>query len=276
MAYSDKVIEHYENPRNVGSFDKDDPSVGTGLVGAPACGDVMKLQLKISDEGIIQDAKFKRALKFVIDGFEPKTVVEILDTDSFHEFEEMEVAGKLVEGMGGFSPTIGIIGAVLGLIHVMRNLSNPDVIGPGIAIAFVATVYGVGFANLWFMPMGTKIKRKATILQMKNELIKVGVQGIQEGLNRREAGAVIVHAFAPRPGQGSRVAPAAGSAIRAAIEAQPGTRRYFGSSRTDVTSAPPSSTAATTSKPLSRSSRVRPSRRSARSSAITTRKASPP
>ena len=59
MAYSEKVIEHYENPRNVGSFDKDDPNVGTGLVGAPACGDVMKLQLKISDEGIIEDAKFK-------------------------------------------------------------------------------------------------------------------------------------------------------------------------------------------------------------------------
>ena len=59
MAYSEKVIEHYENPRNVGSFDKDDPSVGTGLVGAPACGDVMKLQLKISEHGIIEDAKFK-------------------------------------------------------------------------------------------------------------------------------------------------------------------------------------------------------------------------
>ena len=59
MAYSNKVIEHYENPRNVGSFDKDDPNVGTGLVGAPACGDVMKLQLKIGDDGIIQDAKFK-------------------------------------------------------------------------------------------------------------------------------------------------------------------------------------------------------------------------
>ena len=59
MAYSEKVIEHYENPRNVGSFDKDDPNVGTGLVGAPACGDVMKLQLKITDAGIIEDAKFK-------------------------------------------------------------------------------------------------------------------------------------------------------------------------------------------------------------------------
>jgi len=59
MAYSDKVIDHYENPRNVGSFEKDDPTVGTGMVGAPACGDVMKLQIKVDENGIIQDAKFK-------------------------------------------------------------------------------------------------------------------------------------------------------------------------------------------------------------------------
>ncbi|MBF42779.1 MAG: Fe-S cluster assembly scaffold IscU [Gammaproteobacteria bacterium] len=59
MAYSDKVLDHYENPRNVGSFDKNDPNVGTGMVGAPACGDVMKLQIKVSDGGKIEDAKFK-------------------------------------------------------------------------------------------------------------------------------------------------------------------------------------------------------------------------
>src|SRR5579862_1391243 len=59
MAYSEKVIEHYENPRNVGSFDKDDPNVGTGLVGSPACGDVMRLQIKVNDAGVIEDAKFK-------------------------------------------------------------------------------------------------------------------------------------------------------------------------------------------------------------------------
>jgi nitrogen fixation NifU-like protein len=59
MAYSDKVIDHYENPRNVGSFDKSDPMVGTGMVGAPACGDVMKLQIKVNEQGIIEDAKFK-------------------------------------------------------------------------------------------------------------------------------------------------------------------------------------------------------------------------
>lgn len=59
MAYSDKVIDHYENPRNVGSFDNSDPSVGSGMVGAPACGDVMKLQIKVNNEGIIEDARFK-------------------------------------------------------------------------------------------------------------------------------------------------------------------------------------------------------------------------
>jgi len=59
MAYSDKVLDHYENPRNVGTFDKDDTTVGTGMVGAPACGDVMRLQIKVNDEGIIEDAKFK-------------------------------------------------------------------------------------------------------------------------------------------------------------------------------------------------------------------------
>ena len=59
MAYSDKVLDHYENPRNVGSFDKEDQAVGTGMVGAPACGDVMRLQIKVSDEGVIEDARFK-------------------------------------------------------------------------------------------------------------------------------------------------------------------------------------------------------------------------
>jgi len=59
MAYSDKVLDHYENPRNVGTMEKDDPSVGTGMVGAPACGDVMRLQIKVSDDGVIEDARFK-------------------------------------------------------------------------------------------------------------------------------------------------------------------------------------------------------------------------
>lgn len=131
----------------------------------------------------IQDQTLQHSLKYVIDGFEPNTVKEILESDAYIQMEELEASGKVWEGIGGYCPTIGIIGAVLGLIFVMRNLDNPDMIGPGIAIAFVATVYGVGFANLIFIPIGTKIKRKANMKALRAEVIKLGIAGIQEGLN---------------------------------------------------------------------------------------------
>lgn len=131
----------------------------------------------------IQDPLFKKSIKFVIDGFEPNTVKEIIDTEIYLAFEEEENAGKVFEGAGGFSPTVGIIGAVLGLIHVMAMLNDPSKIGEGIAVAFVATVYGVGAANLLFIPWGTKMKRKATQRMMAKEVVKLGVVGIQEGLN---------------------------------------------------------------------------------------------
>ena len=99
MAYSEKVIEHYENPRNVGSFDKDDPSVGTGLVGAPACGDVMKLQLKISEEGVIEDAKFKTfgcgsaiaSSSYVTELVKGKTVDEVMEIKNTHIVQELSL-----------------------------------------------------------------------------------------------------------------------------------------------------------------------------------------
>ncbi|OFZ22221.1 MAG: flagellar motor protein MotA [Bdellovibrionales bacterium GWB1_55_8] len=131
----------------------------------------------------IQDPLFKKSIKYVIDGFEPNTVKEIIDTEIFIAFEEEENAGKVWEGAGGYAPTIGIIGAVLGLIHVMSMLSDPSKIGDGIAVAFVATVYGVGIANLVMIPMGTKLKRKAAQRMMTKEVVKLGVVGIQEGLN---------------------------------------------------------------------------------------------
>jgi len=126
---------------------------------------------------------FKKTIKYVIDGFEPNTVKEIIDTEIYLAFEEEEAAGKVWEGTGGYSPTIGIIGAVLGLIHVMSMLNDPSKIGEGIAVAFVATVYGVGIANLWLIPMGTKMKRKAAQRMLTKEVVKLGVVGIQEGLN---------------------------------------------------------------------------------------------
>ena len=131
----------------------------------------------------IQDPLFKRTLKFVIDGFEPNTVREIIDGEITLAFEEEEAAGKVWEGAGGYAPTIGIIGAVLGLIHVMKSLDDPSKIGGGIAIAFVATVYGVGSANLILIPWGTKLKRKAAQRVLSKEVVKLGIIGIQEGLN---------------------------------------------------------------------------------------------
>jgi chemotaxis protein MotA len=131
----------------------------------------------------IRDPLFKRAIKYVIDGFEPATVREIIDAEISRSFEAEENAAKVFEGAGGFAPTIGIIGAVLGLIHVMSMLNDPSKIGEGIAVAFVATVYGVGLANLVLIPWGTKLKRKAHARMMAKEVIKLGVIGIQEGMN---------------------------------------------------------------------------------------------
>jgi chemotaxis protein MotA len=131
----------------------------------------------------IQNPLFKKTIKYVIDGFEPNTVKEIIDTEIILASEEEEAAGKAWEGAGGYSPTIGIIGAVLGLIHVMKSLDDPSKIGSGIAVAFVATVYGVGAANLLFIPWGTKLKRKAQQRALQKEVVKLGVVGIQEGLN---------------------------------------------------------------------------------------------
>jgi chemotaxis protein MotA len=131
----------------------------------------------------LRNELFKKSIKYVVDGLEPHTVREIIDNEIQLAFEEEEAAGKVWEGAGGFAPTIGIIGAVLGLIHVMKSLDDPSKIGGGIAIAFVATVYGVASANLILIPWGTKIKRKAAQRMVAKEVVKLGVLGIQEGLN---------------------------------------------------------------------------------------------
>ena len=97
----------------------------------------------------------------------------------------MLVGAKVYESAGGFAPTVGILGAVLGLIHVMENLSDPSKLGSGIATAFVATVYGVGISNLVLLPIATKLKRKITLEKERKTLIAEGCLAIQEGLNPR-------------------------------------------------------------------------------------------
>lgn len=158
----------------------------------PIIDEIVKIATIARKEGVlaiegqrdsIQNPLFKKTIKFVVDGFEPNTVKEIIDTEILLALEEEEAAGKVFEGAGGYSPTIGIIGAVLGLIHVMSQLDDPSKIGEGIAVAFVATVYGVGAANLVLIPWGTKLKRKAQLRAVAKEVVKLGVVGIQEGLN---------------------------------------------------------------------------------------------
>ena len=158
----------------------------------PTIDEIIRIATLVRKEGVlavekerelIQNEFFKRSIKFVIDGFEPNTVKEILDNEILFSLEEEENAAKVFEGAGGYSPTIGIIGAVLGLIHVMSMLNDPSKIGEGIAVAFVATVYGVGLANLILIPWGAKLKRKAQQKVLMKEVVKTGVIGIQEGLN---------------------------------------------------------------------------------------------
>jgi chemotaxis protein MotA len=133
----------------------------------------------------IDDPFLRRALQFAVDGVDADVTRDSLETAIDAEFQERVVGAKVWETMGGFAPTVGILGAVLGLIHVMENLSDPSKLGGGIATAFVATVYGVGSANLLFLPVATKLKRKLTLEKERKTIITEGVLSIQEGLNPR-------------------------------------------------------------------------------------------
>jgi chemotaxis protein MotA len=124
---------------------------------------------------------FRRALRLVIDGIEPKVLLSSLEQDNRTFEEERGRAAKVFEAAGGYAPTIGIIGAVLGLIHVMENLSDPAKLGSGIAVAFVATVYGVASANLVFLPIAKKMINNIKREVFLREMIIDGVLSIQAG-----------------------------------------------------------------------------------------------
>ncbi len=122
-------------------------------------------------------------LRNVIDGVDPKLTRQIFDNIIHKEEQNLLNAGRIWNDAGGFSPTIGIIGAVLGLIHVMGNLTDTSKLGGGIAVAFVATVYGVGFANLIFLPIGNKIKKNIHESTRHKLMILDGALLISSGLN---------------------------------------------------------------------------------------------
>ncbi len=143
---------------------------------------VLALESKLAE---LKDPFLKRSLGFLVDGVEASVARGTLETEIEIEAEEGGVQAKFWGDFGALCPTVGVLGAVLGLIHVMENLDNPGALGPGIAVAFVATVYGVGVANLIALPLSNKIKRKIMIEKERKTLIAEGVLAIQEGLNPR-------------------------------------------------------------------------------------------
>jgi chemotaxis protein MotA len=125
----------------------------------------------------------KKGLQLLVDGNEPDTIRNTLEVDLMAREGRDLAAAKVFEGLGGYSPTIGIIGAVMGLIHVMGNLADPSKLGSGIATAFVATIYGVGLANLVFLPIGNKLKAVVQGQSQYAEMLIEGIIAIAEGEN---------------------------------------------------------------------------------------------
>jgi chemotaxis protein MotA len=133
----------------------------------------------------IDDPFLKRGLQMGIDGTDPEELRAVLEGEITAKKSEDKVAAKFFTAMGGYAPTIGIIGTVVGLIHVLENLSNPESLGPLIAGAFVATLWGVLTANLFWLPMGAKIMRISELQAAQMELLVEGITEIQAGTSPR-------------------------------------------------------------------------------------------
>jgi chemotaxis protein MotA len=142
------------------------------------------LALDTRIEGI-DDPFIRKGLQLVVDGTEPLVLKQVLEVE-IETFDDLHRQGARVwEAAGGYAPTIGILGAVMGLIQVMENLSDPTRLGAGIAVAFVATIYGVGLANLAFLPIANKLKALISRQVLMREMLVDGLVGIARGENPR-------------------------------------------------------------------------------------------
>ncbi len=145
-------------------------------------GGLLSLEPYIED---IEDDFTKRGLQMLVDGIEPTILRNALELDISTYDEHLRHTAKVWESAGGYSPTIGILGAVMGLIHVMENLSEPSKLGAGIAVAFVATIYGVGAANLFMIPIAGKLKYLVTQQVTEKQMFVDGLVSIANGENPR-------------------------------------------------------------------------------------------
>jgi chemotaxis protein MotA len=133
----------------------------------------------------VHDPFLKKTLMLAVDGTEPQEIRKMMELELDNQAEHDDNIPKVFESAGGFSPTIGIIGAVLGLIQVMQHLDDISEVGRGIAVAFVATVYGVGSANIFFLPVAGKIKIRMRQEETRRQMMLEGVISILEGMNPR-------------------------------------------------------------------------------------------
>ena len=140
---------------------------------------ILALESEISSS---DDRFLARALTMVVDGMPAPEVRAALELDSRAREEADEESVHVLETAAGYTPTLGILGAVLGLIHVMENLSAPATLGQGIAVAFVATVYGVGTANLVLLPLATKLRQRARAAMLSRDLIIEGIGALQKSV----------------------------------------------------------------------------------------------
>ena len=132
-----------------------------------------------------KDPFVKRGIQLLVDGSEPEMIRRALELDIDAWELRAKAAARVWESAGGYAPTIGILGAVLGLIHVMENLTDPGKLGAGIAVAFVATIYGVGSANLIFLPIFNKLKQHIGTEVRRREMLTEGIVTIANGENPR-------------------------------------------------------------------------------------------
>ncbi len=157
--------------------------------------DILKVTQTVRRDGMlavenllptVSDDMLRKGLQMLVDGNSGEDVRRLLELDTeMREHHDNQIA-KLWADAGGYAPTVGILGAVLGLIHVMSNLSDPSKLGAGIAVAFVATVYGVGAANLLFLPIGSRLKKIVATTSEDRAMIMAGLQGIVAGANTRQ------------------------------------------------------------------------------------------
>ncbi|MFV0664511.1 flagellar motor protein [Denitromonas sp.] len=135
--------------------------------------------------GTIADSFTQKGIQLLVDGVEPDRLRDVMEVEIGAWESRMKLGAKIWEAAGGYAPTIGILGAVMGLIHVMENLTDPSKLGAGIAVAFVATIYGVGSANLVFLPMAKKLQAHVARMVSLREMLVDGLVGIANGDNPR-------------------------------------------------------------------------------------------